>query len=264
MAEMTNMKRIVFKVGTSTLTYASGGINIRRVEKFVKVLSDLKNQGKEIILVTSGAVSIGMGKMGVKHRPSSTREKQAFAAIGQCELMDFYSQLFANYNHSVAQLLLTKDVVDNDVLKTNAINTFETLLSFGVIPIVNENDSISADQIEFGDNDTLSALVAKLTGADALVILSDIDGLYNANPNENLNAKLIPLVEKIDDNVKALAGGAGSGRGTGGMITKITAAAIVTEAGIDMYIMNGANPDIIYDFIDGKEIGTRFKACRGE
>lgn len=260
MTMVQDAKRIVFKVGTSTLTYAGGGINIRRVEEFVKVLSDLKNQGKEIILVTSGAVSIGMGKMGIKSRPSATREKQALAAIGQCELMDFYSQLFSRYNHSVAQLLLTKDVVDNEVLKTNAVNTFETLLGFGVIPIVNENDSISAEQIEFGDNDTLSALVAKLTDADILVLLSDIDGLYDDNPNTNPNAKLIDFVEDIDDNIRALAGDAGSARGTGGMITKITAATIATEAGIDMFIMNGSDPDIIYDFVDGKKVGTHFKA----
>ena len=260
MTMVQDAKRIVFKVGTSTLTYAGGGINIRRVEEFVKVLSDLKNQGKEIILVTSGAVSIGMGKMGIKTRPSSTREKQALAAIGQCELMDFYSQLFSRYNHSVAQLLLTKDVVDNDVLKTNAVNTFETLLGFGVIPIVNENDSISAEQIEFGDNDTLSALVAKLIDADLLVLLSDIDGLYDDNPNTNPNAKLIDFVEEINDDIRALAGDAGSARGTGGMVTKITAATIATEAGIDMYIMNGSDPDIIYDFVDGKKVGTRFMA----
>ncbi len=260
MKTVQNAKRIVFKVGTSTLTYAGGGINIRRVEEFVKVLSDLKNQGKEIILVTSGAVSIGMGKLGIKVRPSSTREKQALAAIGQCELMDFYSQLFSRYNHSVAQLLLTKDVVDNDVLKTNAVNTFETLLGFGVIPIVNENDSISAEQIEFGDNDTLSALVAKLTDADILVLLSDIDGLYDDNPNTNPDAKLIDLVEEINDDIKSLAGDAGTARGTGGMVTKITAATIATESGIDMYIMNGSDPDIIYDFIEGKKVGTRFKA----
>ena len=260
MTMVQDAKRIVFKVGTSTLTYAGGGINIRRVEEFVKVLSDLKNQGKEIILVTSGAVSIGMGKMGIKTRPSATREKQALAAIGQCELMDFYSQLFSRYNHSVAQLLLTKDVVDNEVLKMNAVNTFETLLGFGVIPIINENDSISAEQIEFGDNDTLSALVAKLTDADILVLLSDIDGLYDDNPNTNPNAKLIDFVEDIDDNIRALAGDAGSARGTGGMVTKITAATIATEAGIYMYIMNGSDPEIIYDFVDGKKVGTHFKA----
>lgn len=258
MMTVQDAKRIVFKVGTSTLTYPGGGINIRRVEEFVKVLSDLKNQGKEIILVTSGAVSIGMGKMGIKSRPSSTREKQALASIGQCELMDFYSGLFAKYNHSVAQLLLTKDVVDNEVLKINAVNTFETLLNFGVIPIVNENDTISAEQIEFGDNDTLSALVAKLTGADLLVLLSDIDGLYDDNPAKNPEANLIEQVSVIDEKIEDLAGDAGSSRGTGGMVTKIAAAKIATGAGIDMYIMNGSDPGIIYDFIDGKKVGTHF------
>lgn len=257
---LKNAKRVVFKVGTSTLTYSGGGINIRRVEKLVKVLSDLKNQGKDIILVTSGAVGIGMGKLGVKTRPANTREKQAFASIGQCELMDFYSRLFSGYNHTVAQLLLTKDVVENEVLKTNARNTFETLLSFNVIPIVNENDTISAEQIEFGDNDTLSSVVAKLTGADLLIILSDIDGLYDANPAENPDAKLIPLVEGITDEIKALAAGAGSSRGTGGMITKLTAAQIANDAGIDMFIINGADPDIVYNLLDGEKVGTLFKS----
>ncbi len=260
MASLKEAKRIVFKVGTSTLTYEGGGINIRRVEKFVKVLSDLKNQGKEIILVTSGAIGVGMGKLGIKNRPAETREKQALAAIGQCELMDFYAKLFWGYNHTVAQLLLTKDVVENDVLKNNAVNTFETLLGLGVIPIVNENDSISAEQIEFGDNDTLSALVATLTDADLLILLSDIDGLYDANPNTNPDAKLISLVNGVDDSIRALAGNAGSNRGTGGMITKLTAATIANEKGIDMFILNGADPDIIYDLLDGKKVGTLFKS----
>ena len=262
MITLENAKRVVLKVGTSTLTYEGGGINIRRIEKLVKVLSDLKNQGKDIILVTSGAVGIGMGKMGIKTKPSHTREKQALAAIGQCELMDFYAQLFSHYNHTVAQLLLTKDVVDDEVLKENAVNTFETLLNFGAIPIVNENDSISAEQIEFGDNDTLSALVAKLTGADLLIILSDIDGLYDANPNTNPEAKLIPLVDEVNDEIRALAGDAGTSRGTGGMVTKLTAATIANNAGIDMYIMNGSDPEIIYDLLDGKQVGTRFKGSK--
>ena len=259
MMTLQNAKRVVFKVGTSTLTYSGGGINIRRVEKFVKVLSDLKNQGKEIILVTSGAVGVGMGKLGIKSRPSHTREKQALAAIGQCELMDFYSQLFSHYNHTVAQLLLTKDVVENEVLKTNAVNTFETLLSLGVIPIVNENDSISAEQIEFGDNDTLSALVAKLTKADLLIILSDIDGLYDGDPKAE-GSKLIPLVKGVTDDIRALAGGSGTSRGTGGMVTKLSAAEIVNAVGTDMFIINASDPEIIYDMIDGKEIGTRFSS----
>ena len=258
MSSLKKAKRVVFKVGTSTLTYSGGGINLRRVEKLVKVLSDLKNQGKEIVLVSSGAISVGMGKLGIKSRPSETREKQALAAIGQCELMDFYSELFSKYNHSVAQLLLTKDVVDNDVLKSNAVNTFETLFKFGAIPIVNENDSISAEQIEFGDNDTLSALVTELVGADLLIILSDIDGLYNMNP-ENPEAKLISKVDKVTDELKALAGGAGTERGTGGMITKLAAAQIVNNAGTDMFILNGSDPFIIYDLLDGEKVGTLFK-----
>lgn len=257
MITLKNAKRIVFKVGTSTLTYSGGGINIRRVEEFVKVLSDLKNQGKEIILVTSGAISVGMGKLGIKNRPAETREKQALAAIGQCELMDFYSNLFSQYNHTVAQLLLTKDVVDNDTLKTNAVNTFETLISLGAIPIVNENDSISAEQIEFGDNDTLSALVATLTGADLLVILSDIDGLYDGDPRKE-GSKLISRVDGVTDEVKALAGGSGTERGTGGMITKLAAAEIINNAGADMYIINGSDPKNIYKLLDGVSIGTRF------
>ncbi len=263
MSSLANAKRIVFKVGTSTLTYAGGGINIRRVEKLVKVLSELKNQGKDIILVTSGAISVGMGVMGIKQRPDETRKKQALAAIGQLELMDFYSRLFSDYNHTVAQLLLTKDVVDNDVLKENAVNTFETLLSFGAVPIVNENDSISAEQIEFGDNDTLSAIVAKLIGADLLVILSDIDGLYDSNPSTP-GAKLISRVEGITDEIKAAAGGAGTSRGTGGMATKLAAAEIANGAGIDMFILNGSDPFIIYSLLDGEKTGTLFKSSNKE
>lgn len=253
-------KRIVFKVGTSTLTYEGGGINIRRVERLVRVLSDLKNRGKEIILVTSGAIGVGMGKLGISKRPAETREKQALAAIGQCELMDFYSGLFSDYNHTVAQLLLTRDVVENEVRKINARNTFETLLTLGAIPIVNENDSISSEQIEFGDNDTLSAIVATLTEADLLIILSDIDGLYDSNPAVNPDARLISLVEEITEETRAIASGAGTSRGTGGMITKITAAEIATEAGIDMFILNGADPDIIYELADGGKVGTLFRA----
>lgn len=261
---LKDAKRVVFKVGTSTLTYAGGGINIRRVEKLVRVLSDLKNQGKDIILVTSGAVGIGMGKLGLKERPAQTEAKQALAAIGQCELMDFYSNLFSHYNHTVAQLLLTKDVVDNPTRKKNAQNTFETLLGFGVIPIVNENDSVSAEQIEFGDNDTLSATVTALIGADLLIILSDIDGLYDKNPAVHADAKLISLVEGVTDSIKALASGAGSARGTGGMITKLTAAEIANDAGADMFILNGADPDIIYDLLDGGKVGTLFRAKKEE
>lgn len=251
---------IVVKVGTSTLTYDGGGINIRRVEKLVKVLSDIKNSGKSIILVSSGAIGVGMGKLGIAKRPECTRDKQALAAIGQCELMNYYSRLFGEYNHNVAQILLTKDVVSDPVRNENAANTFERLLQLGIVPIVNENDTVSTEQIEFGDNDTLSATVACLAKAGLLVILSDIDGLYDSDPRENKNARLIPQIDKIDKSVEALAGGAGTSRGTGGMITKIHAAEAATSAGIDMIIANGADPDILYDIMDGKSVGTLFKA----
>lgn len=251
---------IVVKVGTSTLTYGGGGINIRRVEKLVKVLSDIKNSGKNVVLVSSGAIGVGMGKLGMKKRPDCTRDKQALAAIGQCELMNYYSRLFGDYNHNVAQILLTKDVVSDPVRNENAKNTFERLLQLGIIPIVNENDTVSTEQIEFGDNDTLSATVSCLAGADLLIILSDIEGLYDSDPHKNPDAKLIEVVEKIDESIEALAGGAGSNLGTGGMITKIHAASIATNAGIDMIIASGSEPDILYDIIDGKQVGTLFKS----
>ncbi len=260
MNRIENVKRIVVKVGTSTLTYDGGGINIRRVEKLVKVLSDIKNSGKEVILVSSGAIGVGMGKLGIKSRPACVKDKQALAAIGQCELINFYSGLFDHYNHNVAQVLLTKDVVSDPKRNENARNTFERLLELGIIPIVNENDVISTEQIEFGDNDTLSATVACLADADLLVILSDIDGLYDSDPRSNPDARLIEEVEKITPEIEALAGGAGSERGTGGMITKILAAKTATEAGIDMLINNGADPMILYDIIDGEKRGTLFKA----
>ena len=255
-----NSNIIVVKVGTSTLTYDGGGINIRRVEKLVKVLSDIKNSGKKVILVSSGAIGIGMGKLGISKRPECTRDKQALAAIGQCELMNYYSKLFGEYNHNVAQILLTKDVVSDPVRNENAANTFEKLLQLGIIPIVNENDTVSTEQIEFGDNDTLSATVACLAKASLLIILSDIDGLYDADPRTDKNAKLIERIDKIDESIEALAGGAGTSRGTGGMITKIHAAEAATRAGIDMIIANGADPEILYDITDGKSVGTLFKA----
>lgn len=258
MNRFENAKRIVIKVGTSTLTYDGGGINIRRMEKLAKVISDIKNNKKEVILVTSGAIGVARGKMGFNERPKCTKDKQALAAIGQCELMNYYSRFFGEYNHNVAQVLLTKDVTTDPMRNENASNTFERLIELGVIPIVNENDVISTEQIEFGDNDTLSATVATVVKADLLIILSDIDGLYNSDPRVNPNASLIPLVEKIDESIEALAGGAGSNRGTGGMITKIHAAKEATAKGVDMLIANGSDPDVLYDILDGKEIGTLF------
>lgn len=252
-------KRVVIKVGTSTLTHEGGRLNIRRFEKLVKVISDIRNSGVEVVLVSSGAISVGMGKAGVSKRPDCTKEKQALASIGQCELMNFYSTLFEGYGYTVAQILLTRDVTDSEPMRTNAKNTFEMLFSLGAIPIVNENDTISTEQIEFGDNDTLSAVVASLVGADLLVLLSDIDGLYDKDPHKFEDAQIISAVDCIDDNIRALAGGSSTSCGTGGMITKISAAEIATSAGIDMIIANGENPDVLYDIKDGKNVGTLFR-----
>lgn len=250
-------KRIVIKIGTTTLTHGCGLINYRRLESLVKTLADLKNSGKEVVLVSSGAIGVGIGELGLKSRPTDMPTKQACAAIGQCELMYTYDKLFGEYNHSVAQILLTRDIIEAGERRQNVVNTFERLLEFGVIPIVNENDTVSTEEIEFGDNDTLSAIVAKLIGADALVLLSDIDGLYTANPKEDPTATLIPVVENVDD-VRHLAGGSSSMFGRGGMVTKIHAADIACGAGIDMSIINGSHPALLYDLFDGNPIGTYF------
>ena len=262
MEKISERQRIVVKVCTSTLTHSTGMLNIRRTEMLVKVLSDLKNCGKEIILVTSGAIGVGCGKLGLKTRPSDTPSKQAIAAIGQCELMYFYDKQFSLYNHTVAQVLMTKDIVLDPIRKNNVENTFSKLLSIGVIPIINENDTVSVEEIEFGDNDTLSAVVAKLVDADLLVILSDIDGLYDKDPNKHPNAKLIDVVEKIDENIISLAEGTNSDQGTGGMITKIHAAQIANNSNIDMVIMNGKNPELFYDLFENKHVGTLFKSSK--
>ena len=256
--DLKSCKRIVIKVGTSTLTHETGMLNIRRVESLVKTLSDLKNSGKEIILVSSGAIGVGVGKLGLKARPSDTPSKQAAAAVGQCELMYLYDKQFEEYHHTVAQLLLTRDVVEMEKRKQNVINTLDRLLDMNVIPVINENDTVSVDEIEFGDNDTLSAIVAVLAKADCLVLLSDIDGLFDSDPRKNPDAKLIPVIEAIDDRIMALAGDAGTSRGTGGMITKIHAAQIATEAKIPMAIINGEKPELLYDLFDGKSVGSVF------
>lgn len=248
------------KVGSSTLTHETGLVNLRRVEALVRVLSDIKNSGKELILVSSGAISVGLGKLGLRERPSDTPGKQAMAAIGQCELMYLYDNLFGAYNHTVAQVLLTRDVVEVENRKDNCVNAFKRLIELGVIPIVNENDTVSVEEIEFGDNDSLSALVAVLADADALVLVSDIDGLYDSDPRMNPDARLIPRVEVIDEGVAEKAGGAGSKRGTGGMLTKIHAAKLACEAGVDMAIINGKDPALLYDLFDGKPVGTHFVA----
>ncbi len=259
MFDINNKKRIVVKVGTSTLTHKTGRLNIRRMERLVKVLADIQNSGRQIILVSSGAVGLGMSKMGLGERPKETAMKQACAAVGQCELMYMYDKLFGEYNITVAQILLTRYILDTP-RKNNVENTFEKLIDRNVIPIVNENDTVAIDELEleFGENDSLAAHVGIFSRADMLIILSDIDGLYNGNPRENPNAQLISEVHRIDDGIRSLAGGAGSGLGTGGMITKINAAEIAMNAGMDMAILNGRNPTVLYDFFDGKKVGTVF------
>ena len=262
MRNISDKKRIVIKLGTSTLAHKTGKLNIRRMTNLVRVISDLHNSGREIIMVSSGAVGLGAGKLGLPEKPKDTKTKQAVAAIGQCELMHVYDDMFAKYSVTVAQILLTKTIITNPNHCENFMNTVEKLVNMDVIPIVNENDTIAIDELELeiGENDSLSALVAELSGADLLLILSDIDALYDDDPRSNPDAKPIPLVEKITPEIEAMAGGAGSSLGTGGMSTKITAAKIATNAGIDMIIMNGKDPEKLYDLFEDKEIGTLFKA----
>ncbi len=262
MAVLKDVKRIVVKVGTSTLTYSTGKTNIRRMHKLVSVLSDIVNSGIEVALVTSGAIGVGVGKLGLAKKPDDTPGRQAAATIGQCELMFMYDKLFSEYGHTIGQLLITKSDVENPERRTNLINTFNKLFDFGAIPVINENDSVAVEEIVYGDNDSLSAIVAKLINADALIILTDIDGLYDANPREDENAKLIPFVEEITDSLFALAGGHGSRFGTGGMVTKLHAAQIAAQAGIDTIVMSGENPADLYKALDGKQTGTFFKGKR--
>lgn len=266
MSSVTQAKRIVVKVGTSTLTYENGKLNIRAIESLCKVLSDLQNAGRQIILVSSGAIGVGVGKLGLRERPCETREKQAVAAVGQCELMFIYDKLFGEYNHTVAQILLTRRVMENDHTKQNVINTFGTLLDMGIIPVVNENDTVAIDELvgaNYGDNDTLSAIVATIVDADLLVLLTDIDGLYDADPHTNPDARHIPLVTALDDSILALAGGAGSKRGTGGMATKLRAAQLTMPAGIPTVITEGSHPERLYDLLEGKPVGTLFQPDAG-
>lgn len=262
MRNISEKKRIVIKLGTSTLAHKTGKLNIRRMNNLVRVISDLHNSGKEIIMVSSGAVGLGAGKLGLAERPRETRFKQAVAAIGQCELMHVYDDMFAKYSVTVAQILLTKTIINNPNHCENFKNTVESLVEMGVIPIVNENDTIAINELELeiGENDSLSALVASLSGADLLLILSDIDGLYDDDPRTNPDAKPITVVEEITPEIESVAGGAGTNLGTGGMSTKINAAKIAVEAGIDMVIMNGNDPELLYDLFENKEIGTIFKA----
>ena len=250
--------RIVVKLGTSTLAHATGHLNIRRVEEICKVISDIKNAGDEVIMVSSGAIGMGVGKLSLKSRPTDIPTKQAAAAVGQCELMYTYDKLFSEYNHTVAQLLMTGADLKNDERHQNFNNTLNRLLELGAIPIINENDTVATEEIVIGDNDTLAAIVAESVSADMLVLFSDIDGLYTADPHKYADAKLIAEVDKINDEIMSLAGGKGSALGTGGMVTKLNAAKICMECGCDMIITNGAVPTSLYDIVEGKNIGTKF------
>ena len=250
--------RIVIKIGTSNITYSTGCLNLRHVQKLVEIISDIKNAGHEVILVSSGAIAMGVGKLNLAERPSDIAGKQACAAVGQCELMYTYDRLFGEYNHTVAQILLTAPDLANDGRREKFQNTIEKLLAYSALPIINENDTVATEEIEFGDNDTLGAKVATAANADILILLSDIDGLYTKDPRSNPDAEFIPEVYELSDDVMALGGGAGTKHGTGGMETKLKAAKIATDAGCDMIIMNGAKLEQLYSIVDGERVGTRF------
>ena len=258
--------RIVVKVGTSTLAHATGRLNIQRMERLCRVLSDLKNAGHEIILVSSGAIGMGVGKLNLPGRPADMPSKQAAAAVGQCELMYTYDKQFTEYSHTVAQLLLTGEDIKSEQRSRNVRNTLSRLLELGALPIINENDAVATDEIgvenTIGENDSLSAIVAAAIGADLLVLLSDIDGLYDKDPRRHPDARLIPTVERVDDELFTLAEDSSTVLGTGGMITKLRAAAIATEAGCEMVIANGSKPEVLYDIAAGRPAGTRFLTGR--
>ena len=250
--------RIVIKIGTSTLAYATGQLNIRRVEALCKTMSDIRNAGHELILVSSGAIGMGVGKLGLRQRPQDIPGKQAAAAVGQCELMYIYDKLFSEYHHTVAQLLITADNLTNETRHGNFTNTLNRLLELGVVPVINENDTVATEEIVIGDNDTLAASVARSVGAQMLILLSDIDGLYTADPHTDPNARLLPVVRRVDEDIKKLAGVSSTTQGTGGMVTKLRAAEICLDCGCEMVIANGNNPAALYDIVEGKPVGTRF------
>lgn len=250
--------RIVVKIGTSTLAYTTGQLNIRRVEALCKTMSDIRNAGHELILVSSGAIGMGVGKLGLRERPQDIPTKQAAAAVGQCELMYIYDKLFSEYHHTVAQLLITAENLTNETRHTNFTNTLTRLLELGVVPVINENDTVATEEIVIGDNDTLAARVAESVGAQLLILLSDIDGLYTADPHTDPSAKLLPVVRRVDEDIKKLAGVSSTVQGTGGMVTKLRAAEICLDCGCEMVIANGNNPAALYDIVEGKPVGTRF------
>lgn len=262
---LKDKKRIVVKIGSSTITHEeTNNLNLIKMEKLVRVLADLQNQGKEVVVVSSGAIAVGRQAVGMKKRPTEVEEKQACAAVGQAKLMMVYQKLFSEYNQLTAQVLMTKYTMINEVSRKNAQNTFRELLSMGVIPIVNENDTVSTDEVKIGDNDTLSAIVAALIGADLLILMSDIDGLYTDDPHKNPDAKFIDYVERITKDLEEMGKGSASDVGTGGMATKISAAKIATDSGADMVIANGADIQTISRIMQGENIGTLFKAHKDE
>ena len=255
---MKPVKRIVVKVGTSTLTYETGKTNIRRMIKLCSVLADLHNAGLDVVLVTSGAIGVGVGKLGLSEKPQDIPGRQAAACVGQTELMFMYDKFFSEYGQKIGQLLVTKSDFEQPERRDNLSNAFQKLFEYGAIPVVNENDSVATEEIVYGDNDSLSAIVAVLTSADLLVILTDTDGLFDANPSEDPDARLIPVVEAITPEIEALCGGAGTARGTGGMLTKVHAAKTATQAGIPVIVMNGSAPQDLYRVVDGRQTGTLF------
>lgn len=254
--------RIVIKIGTSTLAHPTGHLNIRRVEQLCKIMSDIKNAGHELILVSSGAIGMGVGKLGLRERPKDIPSKQAAAAVGQCELMYTYDKLFSEYHHTVAQLLITGDDTTNDTRRFNFTNTLNRLLELGALPVINENDTVATDEIVIGDNDTLAAIVARSVHADMLILLSDIDGLYTADPHTHPEAALLHHVARVDDHIREIAGISSSTQGTGGMVTKLHAAEICLGCGCKMVIANGNNPGNLYDILEGKAVGTTFSEER--
>lgn len=255
--------KTVIKIGTSTLAYEGGRLNIRRTEALCKIISDLKNSGEEVIIVSSGAIAMGTGKLGLRSRPTDMAGKQAAAAVGQCELMYTYDRLFSEYHHTVAQILITASDIHHEDRLQNFQNTMNRLLDMGALPIINENDTIATEEIVFGDNDTLAAVIARTVSADRLILLSDIDGLYTADPHKDPDATLIHDVYELNEDIMALGGGSGSTLGTGGMRTKLIAARICTEAGCDMIIANGTDPQLLYRIADGEAVGTHFYAKKG-
>lgn len=259
--KLKSAKRIVVKVGTSTLTHANGNLNLYRIEHLIREIADLHNAGKEIIFVTSGAIAAGIGIMGLSKKPDTIPENQALAAIGQGGLMHIYEKFFTEYGQTMGQILLTKNSTDDEHARENSRNALTALLKMGVIPVINENDAVAVDEIKIGDNDNLSAMVANIIDAEVLIILTDIDGLYNGNPKTDSTAKLISEVTEINSEIEEMAGGAGTKLGTGGMLTKIQAAKITTENGIAMLIISGKEIGNLRRALSGEEIGTIFYSC---